>query len=180
MELRLCRGSTTRRLWRFFLADPLPPGLEYVGCLTTGEYNCVNNAGTIGIDKTSGASGVNLGEGESAEAFITVRLSSDPADFPGGVCPTDLANTATITSGDSPINASTTTPVNPPENNWKIGKSAIIPSPPLNPALDNNAIYRIEMCPDGPAGIGIGTIPLSKVWRSKWITHCRASALFFR
>jgi len=145
----------------FLLTDPLPAGLEFVSCSTTGDYTCVDNAGVIEIDKVGGTNGINLGDGDSAEAFITVRLSSDLTDFPGGVVPTEIDNVASIASGQPLITPATNTPVNPPENNWEISKEALIPSLPLNPALNSPVIYRIQVCPNGPAGIGTGTIPIN-------------------
>ena len=161
----------------FLLSDPLPPGLEFVSCATTNDYLCNESGGIVEIDKIGPipGSGINLGEGESAEAFITVRLSSDINDFPNSEFPTSADNTATITSGQPTIGASSSVPVNPPENNWTIGKSALIPTAPLNPALDNNAIYRIEICPDGPAGLGTGTIPLTNVALTD---SCETGAVF--
>jgi len=147
----------------FDLIDVLPEGLEFEGCSTTGDYTCVNNAGTVEIDKIGGDSGINLGEGESSQAIITVRLSSSTTDFSSGEFPESIVNTAVVESGQPTVTSTATTPVNPPENNWTISKVALIPSEPLNPALDNNAIYRIEVCPEGPAGLGTGTIPLSNV-----------------
>jgi len=163
----------------FELEDVLAEGLEFEGCAVTGDYSCGHDdaTNTVTVDKlaSSQPNGINLGAGESSEAIITVTLSSDIADFSDGTFPVNILNEAVIESDQGPVTASTNTDVNPPENNWTISKEALIPAAPLNPALDNNAIYRIEVCPDGPAGLGTGTIPLSNVIVAD---SCESGALF--
>ncbi|MFQ3246600.1 MAG: protocatechuate 3,4-dioxygenase beta subunit [Arenicella sp.] len=145
----------------FEVNDILAPGLEFVACSVTGDYSCNESGGAITIDKIGGTNGINLGDGDASEAAITVRLSTDPADYPGGIIPGSIDNTVTITSDQAPITPSVTTPINTPTNNWEIGKSAILPRAPLSPATDNDIIYQIELCPNGPLGLGIGTTFLS-------------------
>ena len=161
----------------FLLEDILPEGLDFVSCTTTSDYTCTNNAGVVEIDKVGGASGVNLGAGESSEAFIVVELSSDLNDYAAGVFPDDILNNATVTGSpdQDPVDATATTPVNAPENNWEVSKEDLIPALPINPALDNPVVYRIEVCPNGPAGIGTGTIPITNTILTD---TCEAGALF--
>lgn len=162
----------------FVLVDDLPDitedgiPLEFVSCSPTTDYDCSVLADEVTITKkASSPGGVNLGDGQSSEAFISVRLSSDQADWPGGVLPTmpvTVSNEATITFNDGapnsfgPMVASVNTV--PPSNNWRISKTLVEPgiSSP-GPALEEDIRYRISLCPEGPAGIGTGTIPLTGV-----------------
>ncbi|MBL4671090.1 MAG: hypothetical protein JKX81_02430 [Arenicella sp.] len=141
----------------FEVNDILAPGLEFVACSVTGDYSCIESGGAITIDKIGGTNGINLGDGDASEAAITVRLSTDPADYPGGIIPGSIDNTVTITSDQAPITPSVSTPINTPTNNWEISKRAALPRLPLSPATDNDIIYQIELCPNGPLGLGIGT-----------------------
>ncbi len=147
----------------FILVDPLPAGVSFVSCAVPGIYNCTYDptvtvaapAGTVTIEAVNPAE--IFTNGQSASASIIVQLSTDPSDFGAGALP-PLVNTATTSSADGDEDVVSSLPINPPENNWEISKSVTVPAAPLEPALDNNVVYEIEVCPNGPSGLGTGTI----------------------
>ncbi len=144
----------------FVLTDPLPAGVTFVSCSVPGIYSC-NFDGAAGPAGTVTIEAVNPAElftnGQSATASIIVQLSTDESDFPGGTA-SPLVNTATTTSADGNEDIMVSAPINPPANNWEVSKSVLVPAAPVQPALDNDVQYEIEVCPNGPAGLGVGTI----------------------
>ena len=144
----------------FQINDPLPEGVTFVSCSVPGLYSCLYNPamgsnGVVTIEAADPAR--NLLSGESATASIVVKLSTDIADFQGMV-PGPLNNNATADSADGSETISANLTINAPTNNWEISKSVAIPAVPIQPALDSNVVYRIEACPQGPAGLGTGTV----------------------
>jgi len=155
------------------VADGIP--LEFTACNVTGDYTCTEAGSVVTIDKVGGSGGVNLLDGQSAEAFINVQLSGDPADWPGGVfppVPPTIENDASITYDDDGDGNQETfgglsadaEVAEPDSDNWQISKSLAAPgSLSAGPALDQDITYTIQLCPEGPAGTGTGTTPLTNV-----------------
>ncbi|RBP53495.1 SdrD B-like domain-containing protein [Arenicella xantha] len=144
----------------FTLTDPLPEGFIFETCLVSDNiYTCTHDpvTNTVTIDLPSPDV---LADGDSANATIVGALSTDLADFPSGL-PSTLVNTATSSVANvGSVSATSSPTLNPPSNNWEISKRVSVPGGSVGPALDNDVVYRIEICPNGPAGIGTGTIIL--------------------
>lgn len=146
----------------FVLVDPLPAGVDYVSCSVPGIYSCTYDptvtpaapSGTVTIEALDPTR--LFTNGESATASIFVEVTTDLTVFSDITDP--LVNTAVASSADGDEDVVSSLDINEPTNNWETSKTVLVPQAPLQPALDNDVIYQIEVCPNGPAGLGTGTI----------------------
>ncbi len=143
----------------FQVTDPLPVGLTFVTCAQPSGFDCNEAAGTVTIEHTSGSE--TLEDGDSAEAFVFVRVDSNA----GG---TTVDNVATFDAETNDEVSNVELDVAAPEERWSIEKNLIVPSGALDPAIDNVAVYEILLCPFDPAnpspgGEGSGNIVLDNV-----------------
>jgi len=141
----------------FVLTDPLPAGVDFVSCSVPGIYSCAYDPGTRTVTIEAIDPLELFLNGQSATASIFVDIATDQTLLTGGT--TDpLVNTAQTDSADGLEDVVSSLNVNEPTNNWEVSKVVSAPSAPLEPALDNNVAYQIQACPNGPAGLGTGTI----------------------